>query len=335
MKIKLQFKITPFDYEAPIAVLNQTLKSNNLLNISFFLNDIFVDQVDCMALPSFHQYNIIEWKYFLENFFSTNPIELDNIKLDYPFFNMVKNSEHLGIDGELLFLVESILFKIIEKKANDILNFIKKYPVKINALYSKDIKMSLLPECIKIKIRPNQENLMDTIHLTKSLLLNKPDIKIRLDGNRQFEFYDLNSYILKLKSECGAMLSLNLDYIEEPFKNFSDSFLFKHYFSYSIAVDESLYNYRDNLLKLKKISRNTNLIIKPSLLGISKSFHLLNLALSYKQNVIISSSYEAPSSFRGLLFLAALNPKTYHGFDTLKFLPNNLSIPNENYLLNF
>ena len=339
MKIKLHFNISHFSYNAPITVLNSTLINNQVLNILIYQEDNhgenLLSSLDLSALPNFFQYNLRQWQYTLNNFFQLNTLNLDHIRLDCPLFNMVDSKDNRLYEGELLFIIESVLFAIIEKKVPEVLTYIKKEPISINALYSNSLKMETLPDCLKIKIRPHLINLNETTELIKYLLENKPDIRLRLDGNRQFELLDLTHYIGQLKRNCGPNFFTAIEYLEEPLKNFYDTYSFNQLFSCAIAIDESLGLYKKQLALLGNFPSKTNFILKPSLFGISKSFEILAFTSRLKQNVVISSAYEPASAIRPLLFLAALNPNTHHGFDTLKFMPKHLSLKSDDYCLNF
>jgi hypothetical protein len=100
VKIKLSFKISDFTYASPIIIQNHSLIKNQVLNISIFQNENFISHLDLCALPKFHQYNLQEWQYTLENFFQSNTLNLEKIILNVPFFNMVKSKNTPGIDGE-------------------------------------------------------------------------------------------------------------------------------------------------------------------------------------------------------------------------------------------
>jgi hypothetical protein len=325
VKIKLNFKISDFLYTAPIVVQKQTILKNQVLHVSILKNDELLSQVDLISLPHFHHYNLFEWRYVLEKFFKENDIDESLIKLDLPFFNMIKSPDTNTYQGELLNIVESILFKIIESLNPSIINFIELGPIKMNGLYNSSLKMDTLPECLKIKIRPDQKNLQETGALIKSLLTHKPDIKLRLDGNRCFELEELNLYMTKLN------LRSSIEYIEEPFKNSAN----QYFFNYPIAIDESLIAYQNHLEQLANFAKGTTFILKPSIFGISKCFEICKYAKEHFYNVVISSSYETATGLSPLLYLAALNPKSHHGLDTLKFLPKDLGIISENFSLQF
>jgi hypothetical protein len=334
VKIKLVFKTSNFAYTAPITVLKSSFSKNKALNVSIFKNDQLINKIDLTVLPKFHQYNLTQWKYTLENFFNNNSLNLLHVSLEKPLFNMVENRPENFFEGELLFIIESILFLVIEHCVPEVLNPVNNR-IKINALYSKSIKMDSIPECIKIKISPDTQNLDQTIELLNNLFKNKPDIRIRLDGNRQFELLELTNYIEQLEKSCGPILFSAIEFLEEPFKNLYDVHIFNQIYSYKIALDESLLTYKNQLTLLGKLSVGTYLILKPILFGISKSYEILVHASQLNQNVVISSAYEPATAIRPLLFLAALSPSNHHGFDTLKFLPKHLSIQSDNYCLKF
>ena len=335
MKIKLKFLISEFYYTAPIIIQKHSIIKNQLLKISILENEQEIHTLELSALPGFHQYNIQEWQYTLDNYFHEISLNLDNIKLDMPLFNMVKNHNSRGIEGELLFIIESVLFKVIEKRKPEILNLITKNPIKVCALYSNLLKQDKLPECLKIKIRPNLANLNETIELIKYLLKNKPNIQIRLDGNRSFELAELTNYIENLERGCGPLIFSAIQYIEEPLKNTFDYYSFNQIYPYAIALDESLEVYKNKLSDLNNFPAKTFLVLKPSIFGISKSFEILKYASKFQHQVIISSTYETLSAIKPLLYLAAINPSSYHGLDTMKFLPKHLGIEIDNFVLNF
>ena len=83
--------------------------------------------------------------------------------------------------------------------------------------------------------------------------------------------------------------------------------------------------YQGKLENLDRIPSGNTLILKPSLLGISKSFEIIKYANFHRLNTVISSTYDSSSAMIPYYFLAALSPTTFHGLDTLKFLPNDLS----------
>ncbi len=311
MKIKLDFTIVEFSYVAPIQVLKNQLIQNKALRVSIKIDEQYIGELALTPLPHFHHYTLEEWRFSLKEFFEEKEFDFYHIDLEAPFFNTIKST--FVFSGELLFAIESVLFLIIEKKYSKALAHIEKKPIHINALYSSKLPLKTTPNCLKIKIRPTPKSIADTITIIKKSQRSH----FRLDGNRSFDSLELKTFLLLLKKECGDISSL-IEYIEEPFKNSNDLFTFKSQFT--LALDESLIQYVEQS-KIFLFPNNFMAIIKPSLIGISKSFFLME---QLKERAVISSTYESSSAMRPLMYLAAINPRLHHGLDTFKFLPKEL-----------
>jgi hypothetical protein len=298
------------------------LSKNSSLVVSLFDSTY----VDLTPLPFFHQYSIREWQFFIHHFFENYEINLDNIKLDVPFFNMT-DDRNLKLEGELLFAIETLLFSLIEMLAPETLKILKnkeKNPIKINGLLNPSLALSEIDlfDCIKIKIRPTLENNQLVLKSLKDIFLIKPQMKIRLDGNLSFTLSELVNYLTLLEKELGLPFIKSLEYIEDPFKISSERFLFSQIRNYPIALDESFlpYIHLKNFSNLASLPKKSFLILKPSLLGLSTCFKLTQL-LGLDNTLVISSTYEFPRGFSPFLFLARLGLNTFHGFDTQKYLP--------------
>lgn len=330
MKIKLQCHIVDFDYLAPIIVQKNSMSCNRHLSVTLYKDEInngsLIGTLDLTALAHFHHYQLEQWRFILQSFFTAHEIQTSAIDLKRPYFNMI--SLPPLYTGELLFIIESVLFMFIEKNIPEVLDFITKKPIEINCLYSPDLPLLDLPFWLKLKIKPTSSSLESTIALVNEIKSQKEHVLFRLDGNAQFELSQLYSFLDALEKNCGPLSSF-IEYIEEPLKNFNDYILLNHRAILPVAFDESLLFFQDSLPLLNK---NCFIVLKPSLIGISKAF---SLALQRPQKMIISSCYETASAIRPLLYLAALNPSTAHGLDTLKFLPNHLSIKMNHFSLPF
>ena len=277
-------------------------------------------EIDFSPLPHFHLYLLEEWKYTLDSFFKENSLSMDLIILEVPYFNMVKKPSVI-YEGELLFIIESILFIMIEKRAPEVLAGIKNRQIKINDLYTQNSQNEKKIDCLKIKIRPTPDSLLKTQLILKEQLLVNPAILFRLDGNQSFELEELIYFMNQLELSGGTSFFNSIEYLEEPLKKSSDYFSFFHLYPYPQALDESIMAFSHNLEFLKNLPPSTTLVLKPSLLGISKCFEIMAQGKACALKIVISSSYEALSAMDPLFFLAADNPLSYHGFDTLKFLP--------------
>jgi hypothetical protein len=322
VKINLTFQFSVFDYTAPIVVQKNILVKNEMMTVNLFENDQPIAHLDFVSLPDFHNYSLSEWKFILEDFFTNRELSFENINLDLPFFNTTQSMQ--TEEGELLFLKESVIFALIEKKFSHVLANIHKEPIKVNALYSKALPPTDSPACMKIKIRPTANSLEETLNVMSQF----SSTRFRLDGNRSFELHEFKNFILHLQLEMSD-LEKKIEYIEEPLKSHNEFLLYQIHQSFPIALDESVHSYQH---ALEDFPANAYAVLKPTLLGISKSFEILH---SLKEHCVLSSAYETATVIRPLLYLAALNPSTHHGFDTLKFLPKEYSIPTENFCLPF
>jgi O-succinylbenzoate synthase len=337
LAIEVKCRLSNFRYNAPIIIQKHELLNNQLLTVHIYSLGESIGVIDFSALPNFHQYSINEWKYCLEHFFNDLMINLDSIDFKLPFFNMINYQNHFyeNIKGEFLFIIESVLLKILEVKKNTILDLIENRTILLNALYSKALSNAEIPNCLKIKIRPTLKSLEESHEAIHSTLSKKPQALLRLDGNQRFEIRDLIEFVKSLEKKLGYKLNNSLEYIEEPLKNFNEHVLFKRISHYPLALDESFMNV-DKIHNMDaSLKKPQNIILKPSLYGISKCFEILKNAKANNLNIIISSTYESASAMRSLMFLATHNPTTYHGLDTLKFIPDHLSIDCEHFVLHF
>jgi hypothetical protein len=288
-----------------------------VLTVKIFLENQFIDTIHLTSLPQFHQYSIDEWSYFIDFFFLNNVFNFSHIAFNLPFFNTTKPTQL--IEGELLFVTESILFTIIETKFPNLLNETKNLPIKVCSFYSSILPSHEITDVLKIKIRPHSQNLVETKSTINAIKNLKANTLFRLDGNRCFESSELSYFLDELQINFGPLQQF-IEFIEEPLKNFSEHYLITKKFLIPIALDESLINFRNSL---DLIPRGHYVIIKPSLLGLSKSIEMMT---TFGSRSIISSSYETASASRSFFYLASINPNQYHGLDTQKFLPDQFSL---------
>ena len=315
MKVNLAFSISDFNYLSPIQVNHTKLATNKVLKIQ--MNNSSLDIIEFSPLVTFHNYNVYQWKKMLETFFQTQEIDFENILLDTPYFNMVSNPPTHS--GEFLFAIEVVLFHLINKQRPDLLGD-RPTKIKINSLFSKDSPDKTdfsKTDCLKLKIRPGNKQIHETLTLIKQALEINPSIKFRLDGNRSFNLEEL----IEFENALSTVLT-SIEYLEEPLKNHNDYWIFKKVSKIPYALDESVIAYQHNL---EAVAQECILILKPSLLSLSKCFEFMN---KLKNTMVISSSYEAPSLLLAFNYLASLAPETFHGLDTQKFLPHSLSNSN-------
>lgn len=289
---------TTLNYRSPLSVRGIFIHQNDFLVLSNQEKKLFLS-----TLPAFHQSSLEEIKYMLEhtlmkvskdNF--TKPLEWSKKAFGFIPSDIKLNS--LCSSSELLFYLENALFYFSnEAKEN--------YQVKSNALSSlRDGQKQFDSEVVKIKFTANEsiEGLREK--LLDSLFIN-PAIKFRIDANRTFELREL----LKLQESLLKDIPLmNFDYFEEALKNNNEIIDYKNHSLIEYALDESFHHSPEWCLKY---FTDLPIILKPSLLGISKTFYYLE---NYKDTrFIISSSYEHTSALCALEFLASLRPNEFHG----------------------
>ncbi len=311
MKIKINFEDKVITYKKPILLPVQNIIQNTFSRMTLKdENNIFINTIDIYSLPGYYRTTLDIKKLVINRFFTKQLFNLENIIFDLPYFNSTIDSTSL--DGEILFDIESALFTLLQSRL-DPASIVKSNHLGIDELFHTK-------QCVKIKITPDKLKLKEISSFLNQQSKNGTIPRLRFDGNRKFELEEL---ILFLNDLNESVLNC-IEYIEEPFKNYSDLYDFKNCYKIKIAIDESLIYF---LNSLDKLPSHTPIILKPALFGISKSFELIMSAYSMGHTVIISSTYQPASTFLSLIALAhfsnSLNlSELFHGLDTLSFLPD-------------
>lgn len=289
-------------YRATIPVRGLLLTENQFLKVHIFDTEYFIS-----VLPGFHQSSLQEINLKLKTFFSQYSLNFTNIDFSKKFFNLttLQNSFLESINEASLFNIETILLDIIRKKHPELFTHTS---IAQNFLYNeKDaIDFYLDADCIKIKINPL--SVKKTIQVINELYKLNSEMIYRLDGNKKFELSDLIDFEKSLKEHLHPTAFKNIDYIEEPFKNFNDSFLFKKRSELTLAIDESF------VFFMKTPNLSQPVVIKPSLIGVSPIVSWLKSHAETR--AIISSSFEHPSMMTSLHFLARYRPNEFHGLES-------------------
>lgn len=308
MKLELSFSTILFDYQVPVTVGKKQLAKNTALRV--FEKGMFL--VDLTTLPGFHSYDLRQWAFVLEMFFSQHELSFDRVDFNRPFFGLCLEER---LEAELTYALEAVLFAYLALHRPHLLGT-HQQTIKVNALYSSAYPLDQGTEVLKIKIRPGKEE--EAIVAIQNALQLNPSMRFRFDGNRSFDIEGLLIFLETLKKKTPEIFFFaQVQYIEEPFLKPSDNALFKKLSPIALALDESLPHFLPDLSRFEQ----EFFILKPSLLGLSVCHQLLSL---YPQRAIVSSSYETPSAMQALIYLAGKNPDQYHGLDTLKFIPKCL-----------
>jgi O-succinylbenzoate synthase len=169
----------------------------------------------------------------------------------------------------------------------------------------------------KIKIgRGNLHDEISTIHKVRKIVGDES--LIRLDANRAFDIATALDFYEQLKS-------VNIDYIEEPFKSFElvEQYFNDHHNKMPIALDESLAEIQpemlNNLFALKAI------VLKPTLLGYTNSMMFAKKAFALGIQPVISSSFETSIGTFILASMGAIiDSKIPIGVGTLSWFEDDL-----------
>lgn len=299
--INIETSFTTLFYRSPVPVRGRMIDHNCFLKVRVLEVDYYLS-----LLPGLHQATLEEINLKVKSFFSHYDLDFKSIDFGVKFFNLISPQDVFldSIKDECLFNIEAILLCLIQKTHPQLFTH---DAVALNLLYNnKDgTQFYLDADCIKIKINP--ENVQKTIQVINELYQLHPEMIYRLDGNKKFELDELIEFEQSLKKGIPAYAFSKIDYIEEPFKNFYDTFLFRKRSGLTIAIDESYKSYMANKDLIFPA------VIKPSLIGISPVFSWLR---SHQDNrAIISSCFEHPSISLALNFLARQRPNEFHGLE--------------------
>lgn len=299
--INIETSFTTLAYRSPVPVRGLIISENRFLKVRVLESDYYLS-----VLPGLHQASLEEINFKVKHFFSHYQLDFKNIDFSIKFFNLINTHDAFldSIKEECLFNIEAILLGMLQKTHPSLFSH---DAIAMNLLYNdKDgTEFYLDADCIKIKINPN--NVQKTIQVINELYQLNPEMIYRLDGNKRFELSELIVFEQVLKEGISPSAFSKIDYIEEPFKNFYDTFLFKKRSELTVAIDESYKNY------MPVSDLIFPAVIKPSLIGISPVFSWLRF--HQDNRAIISSSFEHPSVLVGLTFLARQRPNEFHGLE--------------------
>ena len=168
------------------------------------------------------------------------------------------------------------------------------------------------------------------LEIAKKIFGNQ--IALRVDANRGWEFKQATEFAMGIRD-------FNVEYCEEPLRNFKQLEKLHEHTGMRVALDETLWSNPDPIeIPNSAVSA---LILKPGILGgWAKTLLWINHAEKHKLQAVISSNMESGIGLNWIAFtcLCLLSKKTPAGLDTAKFFQNDLgdppfSISNGNYFL--
>lgn len=204
-------------------------------------------------------------------------------------------------------------------------------PVKLNALLtgSPDAILNQAVQKFKdgyrtCKLKIGRLPVPDEIELIRQLhTFISPFGSIRLDANRSFSYVTAEKFI-------NATARFNIEYIEEPFQSEQDlADYLKKTDSRYLALDETLYHNSFADIEQKfDLSKVKAFILKPTMLGFTKTMQLAKIANEKKIKPVISSSFESSFGIYTLAVMGAvIDPEISIGLDTLTFFAADIVNP--------
>jgi O-succinylbenzoate synthase len=139
---------------------------------------------------------------------------------------------------------------------------------------------------------------------------------LRLDANKMLNINNSLKFL-------NAIRKYDIEYLEEPFSSIYDTKEFLDTNKIPLALDESLVDLQPNDLKDFKNLRAV--ILKPTMLGYTKSMEFATNALSLGITPVISSSFESPLGIYLLASMSAIiDNQAPAGLETINRFDNNL-----------
>lgn len=241
------------------------------------------------------------------------PEEINSAMKDFP--GDVYPSVSFGVASALLILSAGArnisLSELLSKNCSGSLQ--------VNALLSgsKEEILASLPHIKEsnygsVKLKVGSRELSEDIDLTQKVRERLGEsIGLRLDANRSWNLKQAATFHSQTK-DC------QIEYIEEPVSNSSElqELLSDSSQDMKVALDETLTEIE--ISDLKKFSSISTLVLKPTLLGLEKTFGFAELAKSQKIACVFSSSYESVLGLSIVAQLAAAHSTNIAcGLDTL------------------
>lgn len=170
------------------------------------------------------------------------------------------------------------------------------------------------PRLVKLKVA--RAAVEQEIALVYALLERYPRLRLRLDANRGWDFDTAATF-------AAAVPLANIDYVEEPCAELSDSLALYRQLGLPLALDETTQSPHYRYQSLPGVKA---LVLKPTLIGSLEWLRqLVAQANADGVEVVLSSSFESNLGLDTLARLSAeLTPFALPGLDTLSALGADL-----------
>ena len=314
----------------PLRILGRTLKLRKGLILSLYDQTRNFGEGEISPMPLMHLESLslaeTQLKKFLTKSFQQNPDLFKSLPPSVRFgFEMAWRTLFKKFNlQEKIRTREEVIFENERGKSETAL---KKIPV--NALvtgYGDDLRKQC--EQIKIngfrtvKIKVGQFKVQEDLkrlEIAKKIFGNK--IALRVDANRGWEFKQATEFAIGIKD-------FNIEYCEEPLRNFKQLKKLHEHTGIRVALDETLWTNPDPIeLPNSAISA---LILKPGILGgWANTYFWIIHAEKHKMQTVISSSLESGIGLNWIAFtdLCLSKKRIPAGLDSAKFFQNDLADP--------
>ncbi len=314
----------------PLKILGQTTKVRKGLILRLYDQAGNFGDGEISPLPLMHTESLsqaeFQLKKFLSNYFKQEPDLFKYLPPSVRFgFEMAWRKLFKKFDlGEKVNFKAEPFFESSRAEKNIA---IKKIPV--NGLVTgSDLDLRSQCENIKldgfktVKIKVGQFKVHEDLRrleIAEKILGNQ--ISLRVDANRRWEFKQASEF-------ARGIRDFNVEYCEEPLRNFKQLKKLYEHTGMQIALDETLWTNPDP--KELPNSAISALILKPSILGGSVNTRLwINHAAKFNMQAIISSSMESGIGLNWIAFtdLCLLKKREPAGLDSAKFFQYDIADP--------
>lgn len=323
-KYSIKFKRNPFAFE---------IKERAGLILLFEKNGCIIRSAEIAPLKHFSKESLQEAQeqtlWLLKNLSKTNVTINEALKISNPYrlyssvqwaiyrlFNdesrqkTLKNDEGDSLRIPMNLLVSDDLVKISE--SNSLIQYWKS---RIQS--SSFVKIKIGRKLNKENFHKNRELIRQESEMINNLVSKNSSIKLILDANRNLNLELLSEYYSLINKE-------HLLYFEDPLYSIEDTIRSLELGRIPLALDESLADLHavpDYLyLKIKAF------VLKPTILGYSKVFHLMDIARKNNIVLTLSSAFESIIGIADLIQFFYETPEfssSFAGLDTLKYFEDH------------
>ncbi|MGH3090688.1 MAG: o-succinylbenzoate synthase [Rubrobacteraceae bacterium] len=162
-------------------------------------------------------------------------------------------------------------------------------------------------EAVKLKVGRGAGVEGDVVLVSEVREVLGDDVALRLDANRAWSFEGAHRF-------AGLVSDAGIEFIEEPLEEPGRLLELSEATGLPVALDESLVEMAADEARSHDYARA--FVLKPSLLGYSRTASFASIARDFGAKAIISSSYESGVGMLGLVRLATFVGRGAAGLDT-------------------